>query len=428
MDLREQISEYLIDIEEGKAAEVIEESEFRYLLEEAVFMDYDEWEIGSYQILIRGKYLKDIDTVLINEKEQIEKALVKFAELEKKSVRYISWNPLPKSKSPVNDDSIKDVVDSSSSINPKVFISYAWETEELKEWVRYFAKRLRKNGVDAKLDRWEVVPGDKLPHFMEKSVRENDYVLIICTPTYKSKSDNRVGGVGYEGDIMTGEVHQSSNHRKFIPILKIGTKETALPSWLQGKYFIDFSNAAHFENNYEDLITTLFKARETAPEIGTIPGRFKDNNMKDNYTHPNTANTLDEEIKIKGVLIDEVSMPLNNNTPGSALYVIPFELNRKPNLEWIDFFIAAWNRPKRFSTMHRPGIASVKENKIVLDGTTIEEVEKYHKETLSLAVSTANENYKDLRILKSQREKEEAIRKEKLKNDIASVSERLKFD
>jgi hypothetical protein len=30
--------------------------------------------------------------------------------------------------------------------------------------------------------------------------------------------------------------------------------------------------------------------------------------------------------------------------------------------------------------------------------------------------------------LKSQREKEEAIRKEKLKNDIASVSERLKFD
>jgi hypothetical protein len=124
MDLREQISEYLIDIEEGKAAEVIEESEFRYLLEEAVFMDYDEWEIGSYQILIRGKYLKDIDTVLINEKEQIEKALVKFAELERKSVRYISWT-VPKSKSPVNDDSIKDVVDSSSSINPKVFISYA---------------------------------------------------------------------------------------------------------------------------------------------------------------------------------------------------------------------------------------------------------------------------------------------------------------
>jgi hypothetical protein len=40
---------------------------------------------------------------------------------------------------------------------------------------------------------------------MEKSVRENDYVLIICTPTYKSKSDNRVGGVGYEGDIMTGK-------------------------------------------------------------------------------------------------------------------------------------------------------------------------------------------------------------------------------
>ena len=76
----------------------------------------------------------------------------------------------------------------------------------------------------------ELEPGDPMPHFMEKSVRDSDYVLIICTPKYKTKSENRLGGIGYEGDIMTAEVLQSSNHRKFIPILKLGTKETSLPS------------------------------------------------------------------------------------------------------------------------------------------------------------------------------------------------------
>jgi hypothetical protein len=39
------------------------------------------------------------------------------------------------------------------------------------------------------LDQWATVPGDRLPHFMEKAIRENSYVLIICTPKYKEKSD-----------------------------------------------------------------------------------------------------------------------------------------------------------------------------------------------------------------------------------------------
>src|SRR5690606_23141434 len=121
--------------------------------------------------------------------------------------------------------------------NPKTFISYAWESDEAKAWTKLLATRLRGDGVDAKIDQWEVVPGDQMPHFMEKSVRDNDYVLIICTPKYKVKSDGRQGGDGYEGDIMTAEVLQTSNHRKFIPILRSGTAGTVMPTWLQGKYY-----------------------------------------------------------------------------------------------------------------------------------------------------------------------------------------------
>jgi len=43
---------------------------------------------------------------------------------------------------------------------PTTFISYSWESEELKSWVKDLATKLRSNGIDVKLDQWEVVPGD----------------------------------------------------------------------------------------------------------------------------------------------------------------------------------------------------------------------------------------------------------------------------
>jgi len=307
--------------------------------------------------------------------------------------------------------------------NPTTFISYAWESIDLKNWVKELATRLRQNGIDAKLDQWEIVPGDQMPHFMEKSVRENNYVIIICTPEYKTKSENRIGGVGYEGDIMTAEVLQNANHRKFIPILKSGTKETSIPSWLQGKYFVDLSNDHNFKKNFEDLITTILNVREVAPSLGKISNKY--NKVA---TKQSDEPIKGEEIKIKGIIIDEVSLPLNDGSRGSALYKIPFELNKRPDYEWINLFIQAWNRPSRFTSMHRPGIASVYGNKIVLDGTTIEEVEKYHKDTLKLAVSTANNALREIKLQKKLREEAERKREEGYEKTIKNVSKRINFD
>lgn len=149
---------------------------------------------------------------------------------------------------------------------PKVFISYAWE-DDLKTWVLDFATRLRLDGINAILDQWETVPGDQLPEFMEKSVRESDFVLFICTPTYKRKSDRRKGGVGYEGHIITGEVFQKNNHRKFIPVLRKGKWVTASPSWATSKLFVDFRGEPYSETSYQQLLNTLFGKSPTAPPL-----------------------------------------------------------------------------------------------------------------------------------------------------------------
>ena len=191
--------------------------------------------------------------------------------------------------------------------------------------------RLRDDGVDAKLDQWLTAPGDQLTEFMEREIRENDYVLIICTPEYRKKSEGRRGGVGYEGDIMSGEVVTSRNNRKFIPILAKGSWEDAGPSWLKGKYRIDLGSDAHVERGYEDLITTLHGTRAQAPPLGERPANTKPKHRPatSKQTSPSASDTTSpvrEPLRIMGVVVDEVTEPRLDGTPGSALYRVPLRL------------------------------------------------------------------------------------------------------
>jgi len=153
--------------------------------------------------------------------------------------------------------------------SPKVFISYAWE-DDIKLWGRALATRLRAEGVETILDQWEVVPGDQLPEFMETSVRASDFVLVICTPLYKDKSDSSdPSGVGYEKGVITGELFVKRNQRKFIPILRKGKWLEAAPSWVLGKTYIDLRGKSYSEDNYEELLRTIYGKREPPPPLGS---------------------------------------------------------------------------------------------------------------------------------------------------------------
>ena len=142
-------------------------------------------------------------------------------------------------------------------------------------------------------------------------------------------------------------------------------------------------------------------------------------------TEPEDNN--DDPIHIVGVITEEVSTPRNDGTRGSALYTVPLRLSKKPSNRWGDLFVSAWNNPPRFSTMHRPGIASVFDDKIILNGTTIEEVRDYHIETLKLCVDIATkEEIKELEAKQAREEQEEQKKKQHI-NNVESVVGQLKF-
>jgi|GEM_PF-383715 len=310
---------------------------------------------------------------------------------------------------------------------PKVFISYSWDSEAHKSWTKHLAARLRSDGVDVTLDQWSVIPGDQLPKFMETAIRDNSYVVIICTPNYKLKSDQRKGGVGYEGDIMTAEVLTARNDRKFIAILRSGSWDSAMPSWLKGKYSIDLSAEPYSGEQYSDLLVTLHNMREQAPPIGRPP-QLKSASATRSQAAGAAAHAPFEPIKIEGVLADEAGRPKDDGTRGSALYSIPFKLSRVPSPDWAELFVQTWDRPPQFTTRHRPGIARIEGDRIILTRTTIDEVKDAHRDTLKLVVHTVNQEIEQRHRHRRTAEEAQRQREEEHRTNLRNVADGIKFD
>lgn len=300
---------------------------------------------------------------------------------------------------------------------PKVFISYSWESKEHSDWVKSLADKLLADGIEAIIDSYDVIPGDRLPKFMESSIRDSDYVIIICTEEYKRKANNRERGVGYESHIISAELYNNHNDRKFIPIIRQGDFNTALPTYLDGKLAIDLRGNPFNENSYKDLIASIFKIKKK-PKVGIRPYYL------DEYE---PISIEGEDIKIIGIITNEVTLPRNDGTRGSALYSIPFRLSSKPTSTWSELFLRNWDSPPSFTLMHRPGIARVESDKIILNGTTIEEVKQYHRDTLILCVEKTNEEEKQIRKREEQlkRKKQEEI--ENHYRSIEDISKDIRF-
>ena len=83
------------------------------------------------------------------------------------------------------------------STPPKAFVSYSWDNNTHKEWVKQLASRLRKNGVNVTLDRWHAAPGDQVRRSWSAPSAER-FVIAACPPRFKERLDRRGGGVCYQ--------------------------------------------------------------------------------------------------------------------------------------------------------------------------------------------------------------------------------------
>jgi hypothetical protein len=121
---------------------------------------------------------------------------------------------------------------------PRVFISYARESDEHAEAVRDLWVFLRANGVDARLDRIAAQRRQDWPLWMEEQIDAADHVLVIASPAYGRRAGADAGpddgaGVQYEARLLRNLFYQQQKDlSRFIPVVLPGGSPKDLPAFL----------------------------------------------------------------------------------------------------------------------------------------------------------------------------------------------------
>lgn len=157
--------------------------------------------------------------------------------------------------------------------HPVVFISYSWDSDEHKAWVRKLSDDLReKHSVFTLLDQYNR-GGYDLISFMTQAVENADRVLLIGTPEYKRKSElYDGGGVKYEDQLITIELYHKMGTSKFVPVLRSGKFDTSFRSLIETRTGYDLRD----DNSYEEMLNQLAadlwnNPVNAAPALGPKP-------------------------------------------------------------------------------------------------------------------------------------------------------------
>ena len=78
----------------------------------------------------------------------------------------------------------------------------------------------REPELSVRLDCWHLAAGASLTQYMEE-VASADLCVVVCTPTYAAKANQRSAGAGYE-QIISAQILAGAALQKFVPIIREG--------------------------------------------------------------------------------------------------------------------------------------------------------------------------------------------------------------
>ena len=124
--------------------------------------------------------------------------------------------------------------------SPRLFISYSHDSPEHARRVFDLANHLRAEGVDAWIDQYELAPAQGWPRWMQQQIEQADFILLVCTATYRrrfegSEDPGQSKGVTWEGLLAQQQLYDSqTRNERLIPVLfDEEDEEAALPMILR---------------------------------------------------------------------------------------------------------------------------------------------------------------------------------------------------
>ena len=144
-------------------------------------------------------------------------------------------------------------------MNPKVFVSHA--SEDKDRFVNKFAAKLRENGVDAWLDKWEMLPGDSLvDKIFEEGLKEAEAVIIVLSNFSVSKPWVRE-------ELNASIVSKLSKGTKIIPVI---LDNCNVPESLTSTLWEAISNLEEYESSFRRILSSIFGVTDK-PALGSAP-------------------------------------------------------------------------------------------------------------------------------------------------------------
>jgi hypothetical protein len=146
---------------------------------------------------------------------------------------------------------------------PKVFISYAHESDEHAARVLAFADQLVRNGLDVILDQYNPVPKEGGPAWMQNGLNNADYVLLICSPAYyrrvMRKEAPGIGlGAQWEGAAIYNSLYNNNlQGHKYIPVVLSGYATADVPDMVKHHHRFPIAAFDLDHPGYQDLYRHL---------------------------------------------------------------------------------------------------------------------------------------------------------------------------
>jgi hypothetical protein len=146
-------------------------------------------------------------------------------------------------------------------MNPKAFICHASEDKE--GFVLPFATALRANGVDASLDKWEVLAGDSLPQKLFGALDRAEFIIPVLSPYSVAKP-----WVTAELDFAV--VKRIEGEARIIPI-NLGLDRRDIPAPLRALKWVLVNDPGNLRPALEEVLDAIFQ-RSRKPPLGPAPG------------------------------------------------------------------------------------------------------------------------------------------------------------
>lgn len=137
----------------------------------------------------------------------------------------------------------------SEGTKPRVFISYAHESDEFRSSVKSLADWLAARDCEMLTDHpyHYAPPPEGWQAWMLGGIEKADTVLVVCSPKLRGRFEKTAPpdsgfGATYEGAIVTQHVYDAAmRNNKFFPILPDGGSTEDIPvalrSWWNGHRF-----------------------------------------------------------------------------------------------------------------------------------------------------------------------------------------------